>query len=145
MNRFRKPLLFLCDSLILVVLSIFFSWFSLRYNLGDAVGQSLQISQNFLLLYGCTVLFQLLLHTYDSLWRYAESREYLSLLIAALGGFFLYEVLARQLLETVISFLLLTSVAGSWVLGMLLLRFMYRVYRSRCSIAEAGTRSRWPS
>ncbi len=138
MNRFRKPLLFLCDSLILVVLSIFFSWFSLRYNLGDAVGQSLQISQNFLLLYGCTVLFQLLLHTYDSLWRYAESREYLSLLIAALGGFFLYEVLARQLLETVISFLLLTSVAGSWVLGMLLLRFMYRVYRSRVLYRRGG-------
>ena len=138
MNRFRKPLLFLCDSLILVVLSIFFSWFSLRYNLGDAVGQSLQISQNFLLLYGCTVLFQLLLHTYDSLWRYAESREYLSLLIAALGGFFLYEVLARQLLETVISFLLLTSVAGTWVLGMLLLRFMYRVYRSRVLYRRGG-------
>ena len=138
MNRFRKPLLFLCDSLILLVLSIFFSWFSLRYNLGDAVGQSLQISQNFLLLYGCTVLFQLLLHTYDSLWRYAESREYLSLLIAALGGFFLYEVLARQLLETVISFLLLTSVAGSWVLGMLLLRFMYRVYRSRVLYRRGG-------
>ena len=138
MNRFRKPLLFLCDSFILVVLSIFFSWFSLRYNLGDAVGQSLQISQNFLLLYGCTVLFQLLLHTYDSLWRYAESREYLSLLIAALGGFFLYEVLARQLLETVISFLLLTSVAGTWVLGMLLLRFMYRVYRSRVLYRRGG-------
>ena len=138
MNRFRKPLLFLCDSLILVVLSIFFSWFSLRYNLGDAVGQSLQISQNFLLLYGCTVLFQLLLHTYDSLWRYAESREYLSLLIAALSGFFLYEILARQLLETVISFLLLTSVAGTWVLGMLLLRFMYRVYRSRVLYRRGG-------
>ena len=106
--------------------------------MGDAVGQSLQISQNFLLLYGCTVLFQLLLHTYDSLWRYAESREYLSLLIAALGGFFLYEVLARQLLETVISFLLLTSVAGSWVLGMLLLRFMYRVYRSRVLYRRGG-------
>ena len=138
MNRFRKPLLFLCDSFILVVLSIFFSWFSLRYNLGDAVGQSLQISQNFLLLYGCTVLFQLLLHTYDSLWRYAESREYLSLLIAALSGFFLYEILARQLLETVISFLLLTSVAGTWVLGMLLLRFMYRVYRSRVLYRRGG-------
>ena len=138
MNRFRKPLLFLCDSLILIAVSIFFSWFSLRYNLSDAVGQSFKLGQNFLLLYGCTVLFQLLLHTYDSLWRYAESREYLSLLIAALSGFFLYEILARQLLETVISFLLLTSVAGTWVLGMLLLRFMYRVYRSRVLYRQGG-------
>ena len=138
MNRFRKPLLFLCDSLILIAVSIFFSWFSLRYNLSDAVGQSFKLGQNFLLLYGCTVLFQLLLHTYDSLWRYAESREYLSLLIAALSGFFLYEILARQLLEPVISFLLLTSVAGTWVLGMLLLRFMYRVYRSRVLYRQGG-------
>lgn len=130
MNRFRKPLLFLCDSAILVVLSIFFSWFSLRYNLSDAVGQSIMLGKNFLLLYGCTVLFQLLLHTYDSLWRYAESREYLSLLTAAFFGFFSYEILARLFLKTVISFLLLTSVAGTWVLGMLLLRFAYRVYRS---------------
>ena len=138
MNRFRKPLLFLCDSVILIVLSVLFSWFSLRYNLSDAVGQSLKLGQNFLLLYGCTVLFQLLFHTYDSLWRYAESREYLSLLLAAFGGFFLYEVLARKLLETVISFLLLTSVAGSWVLGMLLLRFAYRVYRSRVLYCRGG-------
>ena len=130
MNRFRKPLLFLCDSMILVVLSVFFSWFSLRYDLSDAVGQSFKLGQNFLLLYGCTVLFQLLLHTYDSLWRYAESREYLSLLTAAFCGFFLYEVVARTLFPTVISFMLLTCVASLWVLGMLLLRFTYRVYRN---------------
>lgn len=138
MNRFRKPILFFCDSVILIVLSIFFSWFSLRYDLSDAVGQSFKLSQNFLLLYGCTVLFQLLLHTYDSLWRYAESREYLSLLTAAFCGFFLYEVLARTLLPTTISFLLLTSVAGTWVLGMLLLRFAYRVYRSRVLYRRGG-------
>lgn len=130
MNRFRKPILFFCDSVILVVLSAFFSWFSLRYDLSDAVGQSFKLGQNFLLLYGCTVLFQLLLHTYDSLWRYAESREYLSLLAAAFCGFFLYEVLARTLLPSVISFMLLTCVASLWVLGMLLLRFTYRVYRN---------------
>lgn len=138
MNRFRKPILFFCDSVILIVLSIFFSWFSLRYDLSDAVGQSFKLSQNFLLLYGCTVLFQLLLHTYDSLWRYAESREYLSLLTAAFCGFFLYEVLARTLLPMTISFLLLTSVAGTWVLGMLLLRFAYRVYRSRVLYRRGG-------
>lgn len=138
MNRLRKPILFFCDSVILIAASLFFSWFSLRYNLTDAVGQSLQLTQNFLLLYGCTVLFQLLLHTYDSLWRYAESREYLSLLLAALGGFFLYEVLARALLNTVISFLLLTSVAGCWVLGMLLMRFVYRVYRSHVLYRRGG-------
>ena len=99
MNHLRKQILFLCDSLILIVFSTFFSWFSLRYNLTDAVGQSVQLIQNFALLYACTVLFQLLFRTYDSLWRYAESKEYLSLLMAAFCGFFLYEVLSRIFLE----------------------------------------------
>ena len=130
MRYFRKQILFICDSAILIAVSVFFSWFSLRYNLTDAVGRSFQLLQNYLLLYGCVTLFQFVFRTYDSLWRYAESREYLSLLMAAFCGAFLYEVLARIFLETVISFMLLTCVASLWVLGMLLTRFAYRVYRS---------------
>lgn len=121
MNHLRKQILFLCDSLILIVFSTFFSWFSLRYDLTDAVGQCVQLIQNFALLYACTVLFQLLFRTYDSLWRYAESKEYLSLLMATFCGFFLYEVLSRIFLQSIISFMLLTCVASLWVLGMLLL------------------------
>ena len=137
MNHLRKQILFLCDSLILIVFSTFFSWFSLRYNLTDAVGQSVQLIQNFALLYACTVLFQLLFRTYDSLWRYAESKEYLSLLMAAFCGFFLYEVLSRIFLQSIISFMLLTCVASLWVLGMLLLRFGYYLVR-------AAIKSLWP-
>ena len=131
MNHFRKQVLFLSDSAILIIASLFFSGFSLRYNLADAVGSSTQLLQNFILLYGCTVLFQFLFRTYDSLWRYAESKEYLSLLLAAVCGFFLYEVMSRIFLQSVISFMLLTCVASVWVLGMLMMRFMYRVYRSQ--------------
>ena len=138
MNHLRKQILFLCDSLILIVFSTFFSWFSLRYDLTDAVGQSVQLIQNFALLYACTVLFQLLFRTYDSLWRYAESKEYLSLLMAAFCGFFLYEVLSRIFLQSIISFMLLTCVASLWVLGMLLLRFAYRVYRSRVLFSKGS-------
>uniref|UniRef100_UPI003FEF97E8 polysaccharide biosynthesis protein n=1 Tax=Dysosmobacter welbionis TaxID=2093857 RepID=UPI003FEF97E8 len=138
MNHLRKQILFLCDSLILIVFSTFFSWFSLRYDLTDAVGQCAQLIQNFALLYACTVLFQLLFRTYDSLWRYAESKEYLSLLMAAFCGFFLYEVLSRIFLQSIISFMLLTCVASLWVLGMLLLRFAYRVYRSRVLFSKGS-------
>ncbi len=129
MNRYRKQLLFLCDSTILLGVTVVLSVFSLRYALPDAVGQG-KLPLHMLLLYGCTVVFQLLFHTYDSLWRYAESREYLSLLMAAFFGFFTYEVISRLFIDTVISFLLLTSIASLWVLGMLLMRFTYRVYRS---------------
>lgn len=130
MNRFRKQLLFLCDSFILFFVTVTLGNFSLRYALTDAVGQG-RLPAHMLLLFGCTVVFQLLFHTYDSLWRYAESREYLSLLMAAFCGFFVYEVVSRFVIRGgVISFLLLTSIASLWVLGMLLMRFTYRVFRS---------------
>ncbi|MBE6995185.1 MAG: polysaccharide biosynthesis protein [Ruminococcaceae bacterium] len=140
MNRFRRPLLFLLDSVILLVVALLLSEFSLRYGLSDAVGIG-RLPENLLLLYGCTVLFQVLFHTYDSLWRYAESREYLFLLLAAGCGFAAYEVVSRFVLrETVISFLLLVAISSLWVLLMLLARFAYRVYRSRVLFRREGTK-----
>ena len=128
-NRFRNFLLFLCDGVILVGVTLVLATFSLRYSLTDAVGEG-NLIPHLILLYGCTVIFQFFFHTYDSLWRYAESREYLSLLMAALCGFCAYEVCTRYILDIgVISFLLLTAVAALWILGMLLIRFAYRVGR----------------
>lgn len=130
MNRFRRQVLFLCDTLMFIVLMAFFYWFSLRYRFWNSGETPVRLLENLLLLYGCTVLFELIFRTYDSLWRYAESREYLMLLSAAGLGFALYEVISRAVLKSVIPFLLLTSVAGTWVLGMLLLRFFYRYFRN---------------
>lgn len=141
MNRFRKELLFICDSLILVAVSLAFSLFSLRYSIPDAV-QAGNLMEHLLLLYGCTVVFQIAFHTYDSLWRYAESREYLFLLLAALCGFCAYEVITRYIIQIgMISFLLLTTIAGTWVLAMLCVRFIYRTYRSRMQYKLGGSRT----
>lgn len=130
MDRFRKHLLFLCDSLILICITLVLGWFSLRYSISDAVSAG-SLLQHLLLLYGCAIIFQVLFHTYDSLWRYAESREYLFLLLAALCGFCMYEIITRYVIHIpMISFLLLTAIASLWVLGMLMVRFAYRVYRS---------------
>lgn len=131
MKHLRKLIVFLCDSLILIGVSIFLAWFSMRYSIGDAVTQG-TFTKHLALLYLCTLAFQLLLRTYDSLWRYAESQEYLSLLLAAFLGFLAYEVLTRYVLQvSMISFLLLTAIASLWILGMLCIRFSYRVFRSR--------------
>ena len=117
--------------MILIVVALVLGQFSLRYSLTDAVGQGDMIP-HLILLYICTAVFQFFFHTYDSLWRYAESREYLSLLTAAFFGFLSYELISRFLIKgSVISFLLLTSIASLWVLGMLVVRFVYRVYRSQ--------------
>ena len=129
MSRFRKELLFLCDTLILVAVGVVLVPFSVRYTLGD-LSTRWTLMSHMLLLYGCTVVFQVAFHTYDSLWRYAESREYLSLLMAALWGFCAYEVISRIVIREAVSFVLLTAIASVWVLGMLLVRFVYRVYRN---------------
>ena len=139
MSRFRKPLLFFCDSLILLGVTLVLSRFSLRYGLSDAVGRGLLL-KHLLVLYACTAVFQMLFHTYDSLWRYAESREYLFLLAAAFCGFLAYEVISRALMGGVISFILLVAIACLWVLGMLVVRFSYRVYRSRVLFRRGGPR-----
>ena len=130
LTRFRTAIVFLCDSVILIGIVLILSEFSLSYGITDAIGQG-QLIPHLALLYICTVAFQVLFHTYDSLWRYAESREYLFLLIAAICGFATYEIINRFVFQTgVISFMLLTATASLWVLGMLFVRFAYRVYRS---------------
>lgn len=138
MKKLREFFLFLCDSLIFWVVAISLSLFSLRYSIPDATGTEM-LSAHIALLFICTVIFQVLFQNYNSLWRYAESREYLSLLIAAILGFFTYEVICRFIVKgSIISFLLLTSIACTWVLGMLLIRFAYRGYRSYAPYRRGG-------
>lgn len=140
-SRFRNLVLFLCDAVILIGVALVLAAFSLRYSIPDAVFAG-NLIPHLVMLYACTVIFQFLFHTYDSLWRYAESREYLSLLAAALCGFCAYEVITRYILEIgVISFLLLTAIAALWVLGMLLIRFAYRVGRSHLQYRRGSHRT----
>ena len=130
MKPFRNHLLFICDSAILVAVALALAQFSLRYGLPDAVGQG-KLMPHLLLLYICTVIFQWVFHTYDSLWRYAESREYLALLGAAFFGFFVYEVISRLIIKSVISFILLTCIASLWIkITKLLCQTMMRLIKA---------------
>ena len=137
MSQYRKALLLLCDSFILFFITVTLGTFSLRYELTDAVGNG-NLFPHLILLYFCTLIFQVLFHTYDSLWRYAESHEYLALVLAVLCGFITYELISRLLFKSVISFLLLTAISSVWVLTMLLIRFTYRNYRSRVLFRRKG-------
>ena len=137
MNRFRKEILFLCDA-VLFALSVGFYLGVVALLPYTAIGAQSGLWSNLLLLYGCMAAFQLGLKTYDSLWRYAESKEYLTLLIAAFCGFALYEVAARLILKSTISFVLLAAIASLWVLGMLIIRFGYRFYRSQILRSQRG-------
>ena len=137
MNRFRKQLLFILDSLILFGVTAILLAFNARYSPEDPMAQG-SLLTHMLLLYGCTIVFQIVFRTYDSLWRYAESREYLSLLLAALCGFCAYEIISRVIIRAAVSFVLLAGIASVWILGMLLIRFSYRVYRSHSMHHQGG-------
>lgn len=129
MSRFRKQLLFLCDALLFAVAVAGYKFITVLLPYTE-VGSQRRFPKNVLLLYGCTVIAQLLFKTYDSLWRYAESREYLVLMCAAVCGFGAYEIFSRALLHETISFVLLAAIASLWVLEMLAVRFGYRMYRT---------------
>ena len=130
MSRFRRQLLFLCDAFLFAVAVAAYKFITvlLPYT---ATGAEENFWGNTALLYGCTVLAQLVFKTYDSLWRYAESREYLMLIASAFCGFTVYETIARLSGIGVISFVLLAAIASLWVLEMLVVRFGYRSYRAR--------------
>ena len=129
MSQFRRQLLFLCDAFLFAVAVAGYKFITVLLPYTE-VGSKGSFPKNVLLLYGCTVIAQLLFRTYDSLWRYAESREYLALLCAAICGFGAYEIFSRALLHESISFVLLAAIASLWVLEMLAVRFGYRMYRT---------------
>ncbi|WP_297210082.1 polysaccharide biosynthesis protein [uncultured Flavonifractor sp.] len=133
MKTFRSLVLFACDSFILLCATMLCLLVSHWFH-DASVGRLSNLIPHLLVLYACVTAAQLLLRTYSSLWRYAESREYLSLLLAAFLGLLTYELIAKTLMKSVIiSFITLTAIGGLWVLGMLLLRFTYRVYRGHRS------------
>ena len=129
MSRYREQLLFLCDAVLFLAAVCTYKIITrlLPYTIIGAEGS---FWENVLLLYCCTVISQLTFKTYDSLWRYAESREYLTLIATAFCGFAVYEVVARALHLRILSFVLLSAIASLWILEMLVLRFFYRGYRT---------------
>ena len=79
----------------------------------------------------CVLIFQLALRTYNTLWRYAESREYLTLLSGMGLGFALYA--AVNLLMGMSTIWISGALTGTALalLIMLAYRFIYRIYRRR--------------
>ena len=136
MKPFRSILLFLCDTFLLLASTVFCLIVSHFFRTSTQADE-FHLVFHLAVLFGCVTIAQLLLRTYSSLWRYAESREYFALLLACFCGFFAYQVIARTLMvRMVIPFITLTAIGGIWVLGMLLVRIGYRVYRNHVRFAQ---------
>ena len=76
----------------------------------------------------CILLFQLLMRTYDTLWRYAETREYLTLLVG-MAGCTLLNLLSMYVFGQRLSRMFVCTAAAFSLLVMLAVRMLYRRYR----------------
>lgn len=137
MSRYRAFII-----LILDVLTIFLCNFltMLPYLLGQDI-RLLNLVLHIGLLTVCVLLFQVCLKTYDTLWRYAESQEYLTLLEGMGLGFALYSVV-NLLLGT--SRIWISSALTGTALALLVMlgyRFVYRSYRRRVTGVGGGPRA----
>lgn len=128
--KYRKQVVLLADAAIISASCI--GLFLLTPNSNGTGGINLwNMLPNLLLLIACVVLMQVLFKTYDSLWRYAESREYLMLVVATGCGALLYFAATYLLLPGRLSGLFTVAASAISMLGMLLMRFVYRGYRRR--------------
>jgi FlaA1/EpsC-like NDP-sugar epimerase len=129
-RRYRRLFLFALD--IMVVVGVYLALAVMAWLEGSRVsGTPLVAAHNLGLLSLCVGLMNFAFGMYDSLWRYAEAREYLLLSVSMSMSFVLY-VLASSLLPIFrISRLFALSVTALGLLAMLSIRFVYRQYRQR--------------
>ena len=127
MSRYRGLIVLLLD--VAMIFCCNFAIFLPSLSSGDVRFYNLVMHIGLLTV--CVLIFQLALRTYNTLWRYAESREYLTLLGGMGLGFTLYAAVN-----------LLMGMSAIWISGaltgtalalliMLAYRFIYRIYRRR--------------
>ena len=127
MSRYRGLIVLLLD--VAMIFCCNFAIFLPSLSSGDVRFYNLVMHIGLLTV--CVLIFQLALRTYNTLWRYAESREYLTLLGGMGLGFALYAAVN-----------LLMGMSAIWISGaltgtalalliMLAYRFIYRIYRRR--------------
>lgn len=126
-KRFRKQLVAVADLGITIGLAlVFFMLFPGANGTGGRNLLSLLPDLGLLLL--CMIFFHILFRTYDSLWRYAEGKEYLLLFFGMLLGYLTYTALSL-LLRMPVGKMFMALVCSCSLLCMLIMRFTYRMYR----------------
>jgi FlaA1/EpsC-like NDP-sugar epimerase len=105
---------------------------------GTGSAECFYIIPHLLLLIVCGAVTQYFFKTYDSLWRYAESKEYLILIASGGTGFVSFLFLDQIVFASKISIMLLIIAYLISMFGMLLERLCYHQYHhhNRCANKE---------
>ncbi len=137
LSRYRQEMVLILDFLLLVSISLI-----LYLLFGNQIGMNNQapwyLIAHICLMVVCGAGSQIIYRTYDSLWRYAQSKEYLMLLLGGVTGYFLYLIVELLLPGTYEQSLYSLSVYALYLLGMLMIRLCYRQYRLSRSIKRVS-------
>ncbi len=138
LHGLRRVLLLGCDIVIISAMYIL-SWLALRYRI-DLPNDIFLMHWGTVL--GCCGMFLVLFRCYDSLWRYAEAKEYLMQFLAMGCGFLLYYSIDRFIIPhewhysgRFMLLALMMSLVGMW-----LFRFAYRYVRQITQLREYRSR-----
>ncbi len=127
LRKFRKEIILMIDLFITAVIGV--TLFILLPESNGAGSKNIYLLlPHLVLLISCQVVSQLCFKTYESLWRYAESEEYLYLLTGGGTGFTIFIILDRYLFDKSITVSFLISTFTLSLLGMLFMRLYYRHY-----------------
>ena len=126
-HHFRRLTLFVTDMAV-VTLVYFAGWYVFQ---GQAQLKSTYFVEHWFFILVCMAVPLFFFRSYESLWRYADSREYITLFGASVMGFLLYFTADRLLIPKEMHYscrfmllVVLISLVGMW-----LLRFMWRLLR----------------
>ncbi len=129
LSKYRRLIVLLLDLFIFVFFSVLIFALSPSGN-GTGSRNVCYVAPNLMLLYLCIFLCQFAFKTYDTLWRYAESYEYLRLLAGVCSGAVLFIIIvSTPFVPRQISYFYILSLVTTSIVSMLLMRFTYRAYR----------------
>ncbi|ROR29249.1 FlaA1/EpsC-like NDP-sugar epimerase [Mobilisporobacter senegalensis] len=127
-KKFRTQIIFIIDILI-----IFITCFILYYlipNGSNINNQSMNIFFTHMILLILSIsICQFLLRSYQNIWKYAESGEYVKLMLGVLAGYLFYTLINNILFMYKTTLIFSVASCAVSILLMLLIRFIYRKYR----------------
>lgn len=130
MKKHRREIVFFLDLFIITFTGCILFTME-EFTSGCCSGKFIILYPHLVLLLACQALSQYVFKTYDSLWRYAECKEYLTLMIGSVVGYLCFFLVDYLLLKSEISILFSLTVFALALLGMLFMRLSYRLYRRR--------------
>lgn len=144
LSRYRKQIVFLMDLFIVnFVYFVMIYWVPIRN--GTLITEIFTWIPNLTLMIVCLCGFLWASKSYDSLWRYAETDEYISLIFMGGLAYVVYFLIQKILPIPKIPSVLSLCIYSMSLLLMMTARFIYRKYRMKVTSRNQAKRCAVPS